>query len=104
VSEFKNVSVVKNANVYFDGKVTSRKIIFNDGSVKTLGIMAAGEYEFATVEKEVMEILAGEVSVKLPTQNNWQEFTAGDSFEVPANASFTIKAKTLTDYCCSYLS
>ena len=104
MSEFKNVSVVKNANVYFDGKVTSRKIIFNDGSVKTLGIMAAGEYEFATVEKEVMEILAGEVSVKLPMHNTWQEFTAGDSFEVPANASFTIQAKTLTDYCCSYLS
>jgi hypothetical protein len=37
--EFKNVTVIKKANVYFDGKVTSRTVIFPDGSKKTLGIM-----------------------------------------------------------------
>ncbi len=29
---FKNVEVVKEANIYFDGKVTSRTILFNDGT------------------------------------------------------------------------
>ena len=38
MSEFKNVTVVKKANVYFDGKVTSRSVIFADGSKKTLGV------------------------------------------------------------------
>ena len=32
MSEFKNVTVVKKANVYFDGKVTSRTVVFGDGS------------------------------------------------------------------------
>ena len=37
MSEFKDVTLVKKANVYFDGKVTSRTVIFADGSKKTLG-------------------------------------------------------------------
>ena len=48
MSEFKNVTVQKQANVYFDGNVTSTKITFADGSFKTLGVMLPGEYEFAT--------------------------------------------------------
>lgn len=46
MGEFKNVTAVKKANVYFDGKVTSRTIIFKDGERKTLGIMLPGDYEF----------------------------------------------------------
>jgi uncharacterized protein YaiE (UPF0345 family) len=45
---FKNVSIIKNANVYFDAQVTSRVVLFADGSKKTLGYMQAGEYEFGT--------------------------------------------------------
>ena len=39
MNEFKNVTVVKKANVYSDGKVTSRTVLFADGTKKTLGIM-----------------------------------------------------------------
>ena len=46
-----NVSVEKKANFYFDGKVTSRSVLFADGSKKTLGIMLPGEYEFNTSQK-----------------------------------------------------
>ncbi|CAC9524739.1 hypothetical protein [uncultured Gammaproteobacteria bacterium] len=42
MSSFENVSVVKAANIYFDGKVSSRTIEFSDGSKKTLGIMMVG--------------------------------------------------------------
>ena len=45
MSEFKNVTVIKKANVYFDGKVTSRAVMFPDCSKKTLGVMLPGEYE-----------------------------------------------------------
>ena len=48
MSEFKNVTVVKKANVYFDGKVTSRTVLFPDGTKKTLGVMLPGDYEFGT--------------------------------------------------------
>lgn len=43
MSEFQNVTVVREANVYFDGKVTSRSVVFEDGTKKTLGFMLAGE-------------------------------------------------------------
>ena len=49
---FENVKVEKNANVYFDGKVTSRNIFFTDGTKKTLGVMLPGTYEFGTEKKE----------------------------------------------------
>ena len=36
MSEFNNVTIIKKANIYFDGKVTSRTLIFPDGSRKTI--------------------------------------------------------------------
>ncbi|WP_417760787.1 pyrimidine/purine nucleoside phosphorylase [Shewanella sp.] len=103
MAQFDNVSVTKQANVYFDGKVTSRKVTFADGSVKTLGIMQPGEYEFGTAAAELMEITAGDLEILLPNSTEWQKVVGGESFNVPANASFKLKIYQLTDYCCSYL-
>lgn len=103
MSQFTNVTVVKAANVYFDGKVVSRTVLFPDGSKKTLGIMLPGEYEFGTSQPELMEILAGDLDVQLPGNGEWQHFTGGTSFHVAGNASFKLKVTKLTDYCCSYL-
>ncbi len=103
MSEFKNVTVVLKANVYRDGKVTSRTVLFPDGSKKTLGIMLPGEYTFGTQEREIMEILSGELEVLLPGKDTWKTVRGGEAFEVPANASFSLNVATLTDYCCSYL-
>jgi purine/pyrimidine-nucleoside phosphorylase len=99
---FENVTIVKKANAYFDGKVTSRTVLFADGSRKTLGFMMAGEYEFSTGSAELMEILDGEMHVLLPDQKEWRTFGAGQSFEVPANSSFKLELKGAVDYCCSY--
>jgi len=101
---FENVTVVKKANVYFDGKVTSRTIVFADGSKKTLGIMLPGEYEFNTDAKELMEILSGELDVLLPQNSDWQAIQGGQAFKVPAKSKFSLKVKTVTDYCCSFLA
>ena len=38
MSQFDNVSVVREANIYFDGNVTSRSVVFADGTRKTLVI------------------------------------------------------------------
>ncbi len=103
MSQFENVTIVKKANVYFDGKVTSRTVLFADGTKKTLGIMMPGEYEFGTAAAEIMEMLAGEMEVLLPGEGQWQTFKAGESFQVPANSSFKLKVPTVVDYCCSYL-
>ncbi len=103
MSQFDNVSVVKEANMYFDGKVTSRVVLFADGTKKTLGIMLPGEYTFGTEAKEIMEITSGDLDVLLPGES-WQNFQGGSSFEVPANSSFELKVKKPTDYCCSYIA
>jgi len=104
MSEFKNVTIVKAANVYFDGQVTSRTVIFEDGTKKTLGIMNPGEYEFGTDAAEIMEILAGDLEVLLPGSSDWKAIKGGESFDVPANSKFGIKINSLTDYCCSYIA
>jgi hypothetical protein len=103
MSEFNNVSVIREANVYFDGKVTSRTVKFEDGSTKSLGVMMPGEYTFGTAKAELMEILAGELTYKLAESDEWISVTGGESFDVPANSSFDLKVTKLADYCCSYL-
>lgn len=103
MSEFSNVTVIKKANVYFDGKVTSRTLKFADGSSKTLGFMLPGEYTFNTAEPELMEILAGELEVLLPGATTWQTIRGGEAFNVPANSAFSLKVTVASDYCCSFL-
>jgi purine/pyrimidine-nucleoside phosphorylase len=104
MSEFSNVTVIKKANIYFDGKVTSRTVLFPDGSKKTLGIMLPGEYEFGTGSKEIMEILSGDLDVLLPGAQGWKAVKEGDSFEVPAQSKFSLMVNSITDYCCSYIA
>ncbi|XID93079.1 pyrimidine/purine nucleoside phosphorylase [Paenibacillaceae bacterium WGS1546] len=103
MSQFNNVTVEKKANVYFGGKVTSRAVLFEDGTKVTLGIMLPGEYEFGTGKKEIMDIQSGELSVLLPGSDEWQDISEPTKFEVPANSSFKLKVRTVTDYICSYI-
>jgi purine/pyrimidine-nucleoside phosphorylase len=103
MQEFNNVTVVKKANVYFGGKVTSRTVVFPNGEKKTLGIMLPGDYEFSTDAKEIMEVLAGSMDVLLPGAAEYRTYKAGDVFEVPAKSSFKLTLTEVADYCCSYI-
>ena len=102
MSEFNNVKVNKEANIYFDGKVISRTITFADNSIKTLGVMLPGEYVFNTEKKELMEIYTGELAVLLNNSDEWEAIEAGMSFSVPAKSKFNIKIYKITNYCCTY--
>jgi uncharacterized protein YaiE (UPF0345 family) len=102
MSKFENVTVIKEANIYYDGKVTSRTVEFADGEIKSLGIMLPGEYTFNTADKEIMEMMSGELDIRLPGEE-WKTLSTPQTFEVPANSSFDLKIKTVTDYCCSYI-
>jgi uncharacterized protein YaiE (UPF0345 family) len=103
MTEFKDVTIIIKANIYFDGKVTSRSLIFSDGSRKTLGIMLPGEYEFNTDDREIMEIISGDLEVSLPEEEGWNTVSTGESFEVPAQSKFGLRVNKITDYCCSYI-
>ena len=102
MSTIENITIIKEANFYFEGNVTSRTIILPDGSKQTLGIMQPGEYTFETNEAEIMEMMSGELEIKLPNQS-WKTLSTPETFSVPANSSFDLKIKTTTDYCCSYI-
>ncbi|MGE3260042.1 MAG: pyrimidine/purine nucleoside phosphorylase [Geobacter sp.] len=103
MSEFANVTVIREANIYFNGAVTSHTVLFADGTKKTLGILQAGEYTFNTAAAEVMEILSGELELQLAGETGWKTILGGQSFQVPANSSFTVRVKAVSDYCCSFL-
>jgi uncharacterized protein YaiE (UPF0345 family) len=102
MSKINNATIVKEANIYHDGKVTSRTVENEDGSIQSLGIMLPGEYTFDTNEAEIMEMLSGELEIKLPGED-WKRLNTPESFSVPANSSFDLKIKSVTDYCCSYI-
>jgi len=88
-------------NEYFDGKVKS--IGFQGPDLaSSVGVMAPGEYEFATSQHEIMSVISGELMVKLPGEENFTSCPAGDFFEVPADAKFQVKVLTETAYLCTY--
>jgi len=102
-TEFKSVTAVCKANVYFGGKVTSHTLLFADGSKKTLGLIYPGEYHFGTGAPERMEMVAGACRVKLDGESAWQPYAAGTFFRVPGNSGFSIAVEgDLAEYICSF--
>lgn len=88
-------------NEYFDGTVKSIAFAQAEGSA-TIGVMAAGEYEFGTAQREIMHVVSGKLNVKLPGSDAWQTFTTGSQFDVPANSKFQLKVPVDTAYLCEY--
>jgi uncharacterized protein YaiE (UPF0345 family) len=64
--------------------------------------MAPGDYEFGTSQREVMTIVSGVLTVQLPGSDQWQDYRAGDSFEVAANVKFKLQVKADAAYLCTY--
>ena len=104
MDRLEQVTIIKKANVYYEGKVTSRTVLFADGTKKTLGIILPGKYSFGMAEREHMEILGGVLKALLPGESAWQSFSEGQAFEVPANSRFECEAEGVCDYCCSYIA
>jgi len=99
---YKNATITKKANIYFDGKVSSRSIETAEGEKKTLGFMLPGDYLFNTAAAEIMEVLAGVCEVKIKGESTWNTYAAGQSFDVPANSAFDIKVSEPLDYICHF--
>ena len=88
-------------NEYFDGKVTS--IAFQTETLPaTVGVMAPGEYEFPTSQKETMTVVSGALTVKLPGSEEWVRFEAGSGFIVEAGETFQLRVEVDTAYLCTY--
>lgn len=90
-----------NTNQYFDGQVAS--IAFQTETLPaTVGVMAVGEFEFGTSQKETMTVVSGALTVKLPGSDDWKTFSAGEYFIVEANEKFQLQVAVETAYLCTY--
>lgn len=88
-------------NEYFDGKVKSIAFEDKDGRA-TVGVMAAGEYEFGTSTVEIMTVTSGKLTVKLPGSDEWKTYSPYDTFTVEANKKFQVKVEHDSSYICLY--
>ncbi|HEY4732867.1 MAG TPA: pyrimidine/purine nucleoside phosphorylase [Gammaproteobacteria bacterium] len=101
--QFDDVSVVKKANVYFDGKCVSHTVLFSDGSRKSVGVIFPSRLTFNTGAPEVMEINGGKCRVRLKGEKEWQSYGAGESFSVKGDSSFEIETLETLDYVCHFV-
>jgi uncharacterized protein YaiE (UPF0345 family) len=88
-------------NEYFEGKVKSLAFQAAEGPA-TIGVMAPGEYELGTSTVEIMTVVSGALTVKLPGSDAWKECRAGASFTVEAGKKFQLKVAADAAYLCLY--
>ena len=102
MSQFDNVTVLTQANVYFDGKCVSHTVVLEDGTRKSIGVIFPSRLTFTTGAPEVMELNAGRCRVRLADRDEWTEYAAGQSFEVAGDSSFDIETVETLDYVCHF--
>ena len=88
-------------NEYFNGNVKSLAFTAVDGPA-TVGVMAAGQYEFGTSTVEVMTVVSGKLDAMLPGESKRKTYAQGQSFTVAANVKFKVKTQEQTAYLCLY--
>ena len=102
MSQFDNVSVLKQANVYFDGKCVSHTVVLADGTKKTVGVILPSSLIFNTGAPETMECVGGSCRVRLKGEAEWKVYASGESFNVPGNSSFEIACDEPYHYVCHF--
>ena len=90
-----------NVNEYFNGSVKSLGFKNNKTEV-TIGVMAAGEYEFGTSSIEYMTVTSGKMTVLLPGESEWKIFNEYETFIVEKNTKFKVKVDESISYKCVY--
>ncbi|TXH05596.1 MAG: pyrimidine/purine nucleoside phosphorylase [Nevskiaceae bacterium] len=102
MSQFDQVSVVKKANVYFDGKCVSHTLLLADGTRKSVGVILPSKLVFNTGAPEVMELIEGRCRVRLAGETQAKEYRGGQSFDAPGNSSFEIETLETLHYVCHF--
>ncbi|MFI6866487.1 pyrimidine/purine nucleoside phosphorylase [Nocardia sp. NPDC050406] len=102
MTTFENVTVTKQANVYFDGKCVSYSLQLPDGTKKSVGVILPATLTFTTGAPEVMELIDGECKVTLAGATEAVTYRGGQSFDVPGDSSFQIEVLSPVHYVCHY--
>lgn len=103
-TQFDHVTVIKKANIFFDGKCISHNVIFPDGTKKTVGVIMPSSLTFNTSSPEIMEIVSGKCRVLIEGQGDWKTYEGGQRFHVPAASHFDIEALEPVDYVCHFVA
>lgn len=101
MSQFDQVSVIKRANVYFDGKCISHTVLLADGTRKSIGVILPASLRFETGAPEIMELLEGKCRVRL-ANGEWQDYSGGQQFSVPGKSAFDIEVSEPLHYVCHF--
>lgn len=88
-------------NQYFDGSVVSIALESAEGKA-TVGVMAAGEYEFGTGSIEIMTVISGQLTIQQPNEMEWKTYKKFESFVVAKDVKFKVKCMEDTPYLCLY--
>ncbi|MDM4771584.1 pyrimidine/purine nucleoside phosphorylase [Solimonas sp. SE-A11] len=102
MSQFDQVSVLKKANVYFDGKCVSHTVLLADGTRKSVGVILPATLHFGTAAPEIMELIDGRCRVRLKGEPDWKDYAGGQSFSVPGDSGFDIEALEPVHYVCHF--
>ena len=102
MTQLENVTVLAQANVYFDGRCVSHTVLLPDGTRKSVGVILPATLTFTTGAPETMEIVGGSCRVRLAGTEDWTEYAAGSSFDVPGDSSFDIETTEQLDYVCHF--
>jgi uncharacterized protein YaiE (UPF0345 family) len=94
--------VTTRANVYFDGKCVSHTLQFADGSRKTIGVILPSTLSFTTAVAEIMEGVGGTCEYRLAGNETWIKSGIGETFSVPANATFEVRTSEGYHYICHF--
>jgi uncharacterized protein YaiE (UPF0345 family) len=93
---------VLTVNEYFDGKVKSIGFTTTTGPA-TVGVMVPGEYQFGTSKREIMTVIRGVLTVRLPGEDAWKDYPSGETFTVGPNLQFQLRVREESAYLCVYL-
>ena len=99
-----HVSIVKKANIYFDGKCVSYNPAFPDHTRKTIGVILPSSVTFTTESPEIMEIVSGKCRVRIGEEGDWDTYEGGQRFHVPGNLRFDIEAMEPVHYVCHFVA
>lgn len=94
----KNVTVSRKADLSYGGRVSKRTVVMAGGEMKSLGLVQPGTYRLTTEAPEIIEITQGHCRVKLPGDQAWVDYEAGQSFDVSADSQFEIEVEDVLDY------
>jgi purine/pyrimidine-nucleoside phosphorylase len=93
---------VLKVNEYFDGNVKS--IGFATATCPaTVGVMAPGDYDFGTSKREIVTVVSGALTVRLPGEDAWKAYAQGETFTVAPNQRFQLQVREESAYLCLYV-